>query len=136
MVLTRSSKWVDKIQYFASFSQTPVSIAQMVAFGQHLTPMTLLKGTQFVHRELPIRLAKRVVDLENLPDNLSNMPSILRVKEWYTESFIDLMELPEYKFSSKLAKVDPQDTSEYFIQGTSNGNGGPVSEEAMEYVKT
>lgn len=37
--------------------------------------------------QLPVRLAHRVQDLDELPEGLSNMPSINRVKEWYAESF-------------------------------------------------
>ncbi|KAJ3214651.1 hypothetical protein HDU67_001411 [Dinochytrium kinnereticum] len=55
----------------------------------------MLRATQFIHNELPIRLARRVVELENLPDNLSSMPSISRVKNWYTQSFQDLVEFPK-----------------------------------------
>lgn len=48
---------------------------------------TLIKAAQFLSEELPIRLSHRVVELESLPDGLSKMPSINRVKEWYAESF-------------------------------------------------
>jgi hypothetical protein len=37
--------------------------------------------------ELPVRLAHRVRDLHDLPQGLSDMPSIRRVKEWYAQSF-------------------------------------------------
>lgn len=37
--------------------------------------------------ELPIRLAHRVKELDALPNNLNNMPSIEKVKKWYAESF-------------------------------------------------
>lgn len=37
--------------------------------------------------ELPIRLAHRVKELDELPHNLSAMPSINKVKNWYAQSF-------------------------------------------------
>jgi len=37
--------------------------------------------------ELPVRLAHRVRELDDLPQGLSDMPSIRRVKEWYAQSF-------------------------------------------------
>jgi hypothetical protein len=37
--------------------------------------------------ELPVRLAHRVKDLDNLPDKLHEMPSIEKVKTWYAQSF-------------------------------------------------
>jgi pyruvate dehydrogenase kinase 2/3/4 len=45
----------------------------------------------FLRNELPIRLAKRIVDFDKLPPELSQIPSILRVKNWYAESFEQLV---------------------------------------------
>lgn len=76
----------------------------MVLFGQHPSQGTLLKASQFlvgelsifvVHQllitrsleELPVRLAHRVKELDELPYNLSDMPSIRKVKNWYAQSF-------------------------------------------------
>jgi pyruvate dehydrogenase kinase 2/3/4 len=59
----------------------------MILFGQHPSQGTLLKASQFLSEELPIRLSHRVVELESLPDGLSQMPSIEKVKEWYAQSF-------------------------------------------------
>ena len=59
----------------------------MVLFGQNPSQGTLLKASQFLSEELPIRLSHRVVELESLPDGLSRMPSIETVKRWYAQSF-------------------------------------------------
>lgn len=37
--------------------------------------------------ELPIRLAHRVKELQDLPDGLNDMPSIRKVQDWYAQSF-------------------------------------------------
>lgn len=37
--------------------------------------------------ELPIRIAHRVKELDELPPNLREMPSIVKVKNWYAQSF-------------------------------------------------
>ncbi|KAL2919178.1 [Pyruvate dehydrogenase (acetyl-transferring)] kinase isozyme 2 [Polyrhizophydium stewartii] len=85
---------LDKVKAFATYPQTAVSLKQMVQFGRNPSQTTILHGTQFMHQELPVRLAHRVVELENLPYDLSKMPSINTVKNWYTQSFQDLMEFP------------------------------------------
>lgn len=79
----------------------------MVLFGQNPSQGTLLKASQFLSgtyymretgrqaktmlsispEELPVRLAHRVRELHDLPQGLSDMPSIRRVKEWYAQSF-------------------------------------------------
>jgi pyruvate dehydrogenase kinase 2/3/4 len=46
-----------------------------------------LTNVLFVVEELPIRLAHRVKELEELPPDIRTMPSILKVKHWYAESF-------------------------------------------------
>lgn len=48
---------------------------------------TLFRASQFLSEELPIRLAHRVQELAELPDGLSEMPSIQRVRDWYSNSF-------------------------------------------------
>ncbi|CAK5264156.1 unnamed protein product [Mycena citricolor] len=84
----------DRIHHFASFPQTGVSLQQMVLFGQNPSQGTLLKASQFLSEELPVRLAHRVKELDELPHNLSEMPSINRVKNWYAQSFEELINFP------------------------------------------
>jgi pyruvate dehydrogenase kinase 2/3/4 len=127
--MTISTQILERIKYYGGYPQTSVSLSQMVKFGQNLDPITLLKGTKFVHRELPVRLAHRVVELENLPHNLSAMPSIQTVKRWYTESFKDLMELPEYNLDSSFEL----EKSKYFTERPENL---PMPEGALEYIQT
>ncbi|TPX30895.1 hypothetical protein SmJEL517_g05642 [Synchytrium microbalum] len=86
---------LDKIKQYATHAQTPVSLKQMVEFGRVPSQATLLSATRFAHHELPIRLAYRVVELESLPHSLSEMPSVIKVKDWYTQSFNELIEFPK-----------------------------------------
>ena len=83
-----------------------VSLQQMVLFGQNPSQGTLFRASQFLAgqyfrllnmlltlcsfrhiEELPIRLAHRAKELDELPHNLSDMPSIKKVKNWYCQSF-------------------------------------------------
>jgi pyruvate dehydrogenase kinase 2/3/4 len=70
-----------KFAQLAGLAQTPVSLKQMVQFGTSPSPYTLYKGAQFLKHELPIRLAHRVVELNNLPHDLSKMKSVNIVKD-------------------------------------------------------
>jgi len=47
-------------------------------------------SAQFLHKELPVRLAHRVAELENLPYGLSTKSGVLKVRDWYVESFKEL----------------------------------------------
>lgn len=94
----------DRIHHFASFPQTGVSLQQMILFGQNPSQGTLLKASQFLSEELPIRLSHRVVELESLPDGLDKMPSIEKVKEWYAQSFEELVTFPKPVLPPDLAE--------------------------------
>lgn len=74
----------------------------MVQFGSSPSAGTLFRASQFVAEELPIRLAHRVKDLEELPHGLSESPSIMRVRDWYAQSFEELTSLPTPKLSPNL----------------------------------
>ncbi|WVN88161.1 uncharacterized protein L203_103362 [Cryptococcus depauperatus CBS 7841] len=96
---------MDRIHHFASFPQTSVSLQQMIHFGQHPSPGVLLKASQFLSEELPIRISHRVVELDALPDGLSKMPSINKVKEWYAQSFEELVNFPKARIKPELATL-------------------------------
>jgi len=109
-----SSLW-EKIHHFASFPQTGVSLQQMVLFGQNPSQGTLLKASQFLLEELPIRLAHRVRELDELPHNLSEMPSINKVKNWYAQSFEELVTFPGITLPAQLREsllVPPPDQTQ------------------------
>jgi hypothetical protein len=59
----------------------PVCLCRLSLVG------TLFRGAQFLSEELPIRLAHRVKELNQLPDGLNEMPSIQKVANWYAQSF-------------------------------------------------
>ena len=63
-------------------------------------------------RELPVRLAHRVAELENLPRGLSLKPQVRKVRDWYVESFRELRAIPELvsaqderEFNDLLSKI-------------------------------
>ena len=67
-----------------------VSLKYMLDFLSQSTEKHLKLSAQFLHKELPVRLAHRVAELENLPCGLSDKAPILAVRDWYVESFKDL----------------------------------------------
>ncbi|CAG8682683.1 9466_t:CDS:10 [Dentiscutata erythropus] len=102
MAYTITPQLRDKINHFARFPQTGVSLRQMVMFGQTPSQGTLLRATQFLADELPIRIAHRIQELENLPHNLSEMKSIIKVKNWYAQSFEELINFPKIELPSSI----------------------------------
>lgn len=79
----------------ASHRGTPLTVRELYAFGQRalLAPnATRLHSAQWLHSELPVRLAHRVLELSELPYGLAEMPSVKEVKDMYQNSFCDIIE--------------------------------------------
>ncbi|CAJ0885005.1 7465_t:CDS:10 [Entrophospora sp. SA101] len=70
----------ETINLYAKIPQTGVSLRQMVMFGQTPSQGTLFRANQFLADELPIRLARNVKELDDLPHNFNEMSSIVKVK--------------------------------------------------------
>ncbi|TYJ96234.1 pyruvate dehydrogenase (acetyl-transferring) kinase [Cucumis melo var. makuwa] len=119
-----SKSLIDDVQKWGCMKQTGVSLRYMMEFGSKPTAKNLLISAQFLHKELPIRIARRAIELENLPYGLSVKPAVLKVfffifllpfffccrlisalhlvelvRDWYLDSFRDLRSFPEIKNS-------------------------------------
>ncbi|PWN51766.1 alpha-ketoacid dehydrogenase kinase [Violaceomyces palustris] len=94
----------SQLHHFAAFPQTGISLRQMVQFGRNPNPGTVLQAGSFIAEELPIRLAHRVKELDELPHDLSKMPSIVKVKNWYAQSFEELVNFPKPKLPESVQK--------------------------------
>ena len=101
------------VQKYANRAQTPISLRQLwvtslgdldddnirnSAFlgrlGRRLAAeRILMKVATMIHRELPIRLAHRIQDLDQVP-KMRDMPSVHVVKGIYISSFLDLLQAP------------------------------------------
>eukprot|EP00798_Chlamydomonas_sp_ICE-L_P023752 gene23752-9309_t len=88
---------VEDIFAHAMKKQTGVGLKYMLDFGANPFERQLVLSAQFLHKELPVRLAHRVAELENLPYGLSAKSNILKVRDWYVESFKDLRTFPAIK---------------------------------------
>lgn len=94
---TLSKELAEEVKKWGCMKQTGVSLRQMMNFGGKSSPKNLLISAQFVHKELRVRIARRVIELENLPYGLSSKLAVLKVRDWYLDSFRDLRSYPEIK---------------------------------------
>jgi pyruvate dehydrogenase kinase 2/3/4 len=70
-------------------------MSELFEFGRNPSRTTLLLAAQFLHEELPIRLAQRVRALRTMPLGFSETPSVNTVRLLYEESFKRLKSLPK-----------------------------------------
>ncbi|XP_078446668.1 pyruvate dehydrogenase kinase [Wolffia australiana] len=87
----------EEVRRWGSMKPTGVSLRYMMEFGSRPTERILLLSAQFLHKELPIRIARRAIEIESLPFGLSDKPAVLKVRDWYLDSFRDLRLFPEIK---------------------------------------
>ena len=76
----------------------------MMDFGAQPIHRQLMVSAQFLHKELPVRFAHRVAELENLPLGLSSKEQVQTVRDWYVESYDELKSFPEVKTMEDEAK--------------------------------
>ncbi|KAF5184273.1 [Pyruvate dehydrogenase (acetyl-transferring)] kinase protein [Thalictrum thalictroides] len=88
---------IEEVQKWGGMKQTGVSLRYMMEFGAIPTERNLLISAQFLHKELPIRIARRAIELESLPYGLSEKPAVLKVRDWYLDSFRDLRSFSDIK---------------------------------------
>ncbi|EPS70225.1 hypothetical protein M569_04533 [Genlisea aurea] len=88
---------MEEVHKWGAMKQNGVSLRYMMEFGLRPTPRNLLISAQFLHKELPIRIARRAIELDSLPYGLSDKSAVLKVKNWYLESFRELRAFPHIK---------------------------------------
>lgn len=85
----------NEIAQYASQRGTPLTVRELYSVGQRALStrsQTRLQSAQWLHSELPVRLAHRVRELRQLPHGLATMPSVRAVRHMYETSFADIVE--------------------------------------------
>lgn len=72
-------EFLEQVHKWGAMKQTGVSLRYMMEFGSRPSHRNLLISAQFLHKELPIRIARRAIELEFLPYGLSHKPAVLKV---------------------------------------------------------
>jgi len=87
-----------EIMFYSLRHAATVTLKEMHHFGaQANNKRTLLLAAQFLHEELPIRLARRVRELKKLPFGLGETDAIKEVRKLYEKSFFQIRRSPEPK---------------------------------------
>ena len=78
-----SKALAEEVQRWGAMKQTGVSLRYMMEFGARPTEKNFLISAQFLHKELPIRIARRAFELESLPFGLSEKTAVLKVCDMF-----------------------------------------------------
>ncbi|XP_076146191.1 pyruvate dehydrogenase (acetyl-transferring) kinase isozyme 3, mitochondrial [Alosa pseudoharengus] len=93
-----------KIEYYSKFSPSPLSIKQFLEFGRDNACEKT--SYMFLRKELPVRLANTMREVNLLPDKLVSQPSVKLVQKWYMQSFLELLDYENRKPEDPLALHD------------------------------
>ena len=77
-----------KLEQYSKFNPSPVSISHFLEFGRSAsTDQSYL----FMRKEIPVRLANIMKELELLPDELQQQPNCCLIQDFYVQSFQDIL---------------------------------------------
>ncbi|KAJ3039370.1 hypothetical protein HDV00_012246 [Rhizophlyctis rosea] len=114
---------LTNLHRLASYADRPLTLvpfSDLINFIHRPTPQTLLHTTKFLSTELPTRLAHRYTHLtDSLPANLNLHPTAVKVKEWYAQSFAELVE-----FNDALEKHSADPARTEYIDGVASVGRG------------
>jgi hypothetical protein len=85
------------LEHYASTQPSLVSLRQLVVFGRQLSPTRILTSANHVRTELPVRIAHRIRELQQLPYVAVTNPRIALSYDLYWEAFEVLRKVKEIK---------------------------------------
>jgi pyruvate dehydrogenase kinase 2/3/4 len=116
---------VEDIYAHALKKQTGVGLKYMLDFGSNPFERQMILSAQFLQNELPVRLAHRVAELENLPYGLSSRKHIVKVRDMYVQSFSNIRSFPRIKDAADEQKFTD------LLKGIYNRHANNVQQMAM-----
>jgi len=85
---------MEELKSLASQKTTPLSLQNMYRYASVGKPAQRLRNAQFLHKELPIRIAQRAIDLLTLPHGLGNSPQVRSVANVYLKYLAAMLDFP------------------------------------------
>ena len=100
--MSQLAKFYNKIFDYSLKRGTHIKFVDMIKYRGVNSNNIIPIMTKHIYNEIPIRLAKRVTDLNSLPFGLSKNHSINRIREWYLLSFEELTQIKEPRSNSDI----------------------------------
>ena len=104
--MNRISKYsYQLINNLCNKKETLVSKSSLLNMQNIPKKNQIIFSSQYLYNELPIRLAHRVKDLENLPLQLESHHEIFKVRDWYLESLDDITKIKKPENEDECTKM-------------------------------
>lgn len=85
-------KIYNEIYEYSQKNQSSITINHLLTLSSFKKEDRINLSAKYLYNEIPIRLARRIKDLEQLPFGLSKTNGINEVRKWYIQSFLDFRE--------------------------------------------
>jgi pyruvate dehydrogenase kinase 2/3/4 len=82
----------NRVTEYSLMKPTAVSLQDLYRYNLHGQTDQRLRNAQFLHKELPIRLACRIEELSSLPFGLARKQGVVEIKEVFLRGFESLLE--------------------------------------------
>ena len=70
---------LNKMRHFANYNITPLNLNFIWNYGKSKHLSNSMNQSLFLHKELPIRLSQRAIELESLPYSISDTSYIQNI---------------------------------------------------------
>lgn len=106
-----SSALGSALTRYTNFNPTPLTLKTLLEFGRHANEG---HSYDYLRKELPVRFANILSEIQHLPEPICSVPSIKTVHGWYAQTFEDILEFEDKKgndeanldlFSAKIAAI-------------------------------
>jgi pyruvate dehydrogenase kinase 2/3/4 len=77
---------------FATQDEQQLTLPELIKFGRNADRHTLIMSAIFLQKELPVRLSKRVQELQSLPVPMYSTKSVKELAHMYEETFLRIVE--------------------------------------------
>jgi len=91
-------KSLKRLDHYSQFNPSPLSIKQFTEFGKTASEA---ESYLFLRKEIPVRFSNIMKEINLLPGNLLQMPSILILQDWYAQSFRDICSFEDMEPTSQ-----------------------------------
>jgi len=101
--MNKFSKIYNKIFDYTLIKTTPLKFANIITIPNKITINNMIKiSTSHLYREMPIRFAHRIYDLNMFPYGLNHNHNVTIIRDWYLTSFDELISIPEPKTQTEI----------------------------------
>ncbi len=101
--MNKFSKIYNKIFDYTLVKTTPLKFSNLINTQQKTSLNNMIKiSTSHLYREMPIRFAHRISDLNMFPYGLNHNHNVTIIRDWYLTSFEELIKFPEPKTHTEI----------------------------------